>query len=160
MAAEAAGNCQNPLTEADFIASAQDAPHVTEPSKFVATEAAKQELGAPAAPAPVKGPPPGQPRGGGEGTDEELGVLAGLRGAWNGNGFNLIARPDHQHKKTFSLELNATKEVLEFTSISGQIPNRGSEQDDIFFLGLTYLQRAMASKSQAGRKYPPPAPPL
>lgn len=150
MAAEAAGTCPKPLTEADFVAAAEAAPHVTEPSQFVATETAKQDLGAPAVPAPVKGPPPGQPRGGGEGTDEELGVLAGLRGAWNGNGFNLIARPDHQHKKTFSLELNETKEVLEFTSISGQIPNRGSEQDDIFFLGLTYLQRVSEASGSGG----------
>jgi hypothetical protein len=149
MTAEALGTCTTPLTEADLMASAEAAPHFTEPSQFVATEASNQGLGQPAAPAPVPGPPPGQPRSGGESTDEELGVLAGLRGAWNGNGFNLIARPDHQGKKTFDLELNATKEVLEFTSISGPIPNRGSQQNDIFFVGLTYLQR-VAEASGSG----------
>jgi len=146
----AAENCPNPLTEADFAAAAQAAPHVTEPAQFVATERANQDLGAPAVPAPVPAPPPGEPRGGSDKTNDELGVLAGLRGAWSGSGFNLIARPDHQHGKTFFLELNATKEVLEFTPISGQIPNRGSKQDDIFFLGLTYIQRISDAQSNGG----------
>lgn len=138
------------LTEGDFTQAAAQASHFMDPSTFVQTEAAKQGLGAPAAPAPVKGPPPGEPRSGGEATDSELGVLAGLRGSWIGKGFNLIARPDKQGGRPFFLELNATKETLEFTSISGPIPNRGTEQDDIFFLGLTYLQRISEANESGG----------
>ncbi len=148
--ADAAGTCTPALTEADLLASAEEASHFANPSQFVSTEAANQSLGEPATPAPVKGPPPGEPRGGGESTNAELGVLAGLRGSWNGKGFNLIARPDKQDHKTFSLELNATKETLEFTPISGPIPNRGSQQDDIFFLGLTYLQRVSEANESGG----------
>ncbi len=32
-------------------------------------------------------------------------------------------------------------ETLQFAPIGGQVPNRGSGQDDIFLAGLTYLQR-------------------
>jgi hypothetical protein len=138
------------LTEDDFTQAAAQASHFMDPATFVQTEAANQGLGAPVAPAPVKGPPPGEPRSGGEATDSELGVLAGLRGSWTGKGFNLIARPDKQGGLPFFLELNATKETLEFTSISGPIPNRGSEQDDIFFLGLTYLQRISEANESGG----------
>jgi hypothetical protein len=80
----------------------------------------------PAIPPPV--PPP-------------LGLLADLPGTWIGSGFNLIARPDRQNKQPFFLELNATHETLEFTNIGGEIPNRGSEQNDIDLFGLRYLQR-------------------
>jgi hypothetical protein len=138
------------LTEEDFVQGAARASHFMDPSTFVQTEAANQGLGDPVAAAPVKGPPPGQPRSGGEATDSELGVLAGLRGSWTGKGFNLIARPDKQGGLPFFLELNATKETLEFTSISGPIPNRGTEQDDIFFLGLTYLQRISEANESGG----------
>jgi hypothetical protein len=146
----AESNTATALTEDDFMQAAAQASHFMDPTTFVQTEAAKQGLGDAAAPAPVKGPPPGEPRGGGEATDSELGVLAGLRGSWNGKGFNLIARPDKQGGLPFSLELNATKESLEFTSISGPIPNRGSQQDDIFFLGLTYLQRISEANESGG----------
>ena len=69
-----------------------------------------------------------------------LGPLAELPGTWVGQGFNLIALPDHHDNKPFRLKLNATAENLTFTPIGGPIPNRGSGQDDIEFLGLHYLQ--------------------
>lgn len=70
-----------------------------------------------------------------------LGPLAELPGTWIGTGFNLIARPDFQNGKPFFLEINGTIEHLEFTRIGGEIPNRGSGQDDAFLHGLHYLQK-------------------
>ena len=70
----------------------------------------------------------------------KLGPLAELPGTWVGTGFNLIARPDFSNKQPFFLEINGTLETLEFTRIGGGIPNRGSEQLDIFLHGLHYLQ--------------------
>jgi hypothetical protein len=70
-----------------------------------------------------------------------LGPLGELPGTWTGTGFNLIARPDFQHKKPFFLEINGTIENLEFTLIGGDIPNRGSEQNDINLHGVHYLQQ-------------------
>jgi len=71
-----------------------------------------------------------------------LGLLAELKGEWHGTGFNQIWRPlfstpasDH------FLELNETKEVLQFMEIPGDIPNRGFLQIDIELHGLTYLQK-------------------
>ena len=124
-------------------------PRMTEPgaanmtagSQYLETEVERQDLGQVTEPAPVELPVEGVPRGGGVELDAELGALAKLPGTWIGNGFNLIARPDKQGGLPFFLELDATKETLAFTPISGPIPNRGSEQDDISFLGLTYLQR-------------------
>jgi hypothetical protein len=54
-----------------------------------------------------------------------LGPLAGLAGKWSGRGFNVIWRPDSTPDSDHFLELNVTSEQLEFTAISGQIPNRG-----------------------------------
>jgi hypothetical protein len=73
----------------------------------------------------------GQPR---------LGPLAELPGLWMGTGFNMVSRPDFHQQKPFFLEINGTQETLEFTKIGGQIPNRGSKQDDAFLNGLHYLQ--------------------
>ena len=56
-----------------------------------------------------------------------------------GGGFNLIARPGHN--RAFLLQLSATQEIIEFTPIGSPIPNRGSRQDDIEFLGLRYVQQ-------------------
>jgi hypothetical protein len=70
-----------------------------------------------------------------------LGLLGDLPGTFIGNGFNLIARPDKQNNNPFFLELNATLEILEFTNIGGDIPNRGSVQTDLILHGLRYLQR-------------------
>jgi hypothetical protein len=69
-----------------------------------------------------------------------LGPLAGLVGKWSGKGFNLIWRPDNGAQDHF-LELNVTSEQLEFSPISGSIPNRGLLQPDIAMFGLTYLQQ-------------------
>src|SRR6476659_989592 len=105
--------------------------HPNAPTKFLATQVAKQGLSEAAVPTPVEVPPADVPRGGGYPIDAELGALAKLRGTWVGHGFNLIARPDKHADGPFFPELDATKETLEFTSISGPIPNRGSKQDDI-----------------------------
>jgi hypothetical protein len=70
-----------------------------------------------------------------------LGPLTEFPGTWAGTGFNLIARPDFQDSQPFFLEINGTLENLAFTLIGGQIPNRGSEQNDIFLHGVTYLQQ-------------------
>jgi hypothetical protein len=71
---------------------------------------------------------------------ERLGPLAELRGTWVGNGFSLISLPDWHDNQPFRLQLNATKETLSFTVIGAPIPDRGSQQDDITFLGLHYFQ--------------------
>jgi hypothetical protein len=67
--------------------------------------------------------------------------LAELPGTWSGKGFNLIARPDHEGGNDIFLELNLTTEDLVFTSIGGNVPNRGTAQDDINLFGVTYLQK-------------------
>ncbi|HEX3779708.1 MAG TPA: heme-binding protein [Pseudonocardiaceae bacterium] len=76
-----------------------------------------------------------------EETGPLLGPLAELPGIWFGTGFNLISRPDFSQNKPFFLELNETHESLTFTEIGAPIPNRGSGQPDIFFLGVHYLQQ-------------------
>lgn len=70
-----------------------------------------------------------------------LGLLADLAGTWKGHGFNLIARPDFHDKTDLYLQLNQTRETLQFTPIGSPIPNRGFGQDDIDLFGLTYLQK-------------------
>ena len=72
---------------------------------------------------------------------ENLGLLANLAGTWKGTGFNLVARPDKELNANLYLELNQTKETLQFTPISSSIPNRGFAMDDIEMFGLTYLQQ-------------------
>ena len=72
---------------------------------------------------------------------QELGPLQNLPGRWEGQGFNLIARPDFQGGNELFLELNTTQEHLEFTSIGSNVPNRGSKQKDINLFGVTYLQQ-------------------
>lgn len=86
----------------------------------------------PPAPAP---PPPSTP------SSAQLGLLAGLQGVWVGTGFNAIWRPNllSSGQDRF-LELNATRETLEFDPIGGRIPNRGLLQRDIEMTGLRYLQ--------------------
>lgn len=126
------------------------AANMTAGAQFLETEVEKQGLEQVTRPAPVEIPPQGIPRGGGTALEAELGALAKLPGAWIGNGFNLIARPDKQEGRPFFLELDATKETLEFTPISGPIPNRGSKQGDISFLGLTYLQRVNDAFTNGG----------
>jgi hypothetical protein len=77
-------------------------------------------------------------------TLDRLGPLRELPGTWVGKGFNLVALPNGQQKNTplpFFLKLNTTMETLNFTKIGGPIPNRGSSQGDIFFVGLHYFQQ-------------------
>ena len=71
----------------------------------------------------------------------QLGLLAGLAGSWQGQGFNLIARPDHDGGGPLFLELNITAEQLDLKPIGSPIPNRGLVQQDIELFGLTYLQQ-------------------
>jgi hypothetical protein len=79
-----------------------------------------------------------------------LGLLAELQGNWRGNGFNITARPFFQSTPPFFLELNATQETLDFTAISGGIPNRGSRQPDIHLHGLRYLQQVTDVVTNSG----------
>jgi hypothetical protein len=74
-------------------------------------------------------------------TADQLGPLAELPGHWRGTGFNLIARPDFQGDNDIFLELNTTTEKLQFDTIGGAIPNRGSAQDDISLFGIHYLDQ-------------------
>ncbi|HEV3113177.1 MAG TPA: heme-binding protein [Candidatus Binataceae bacterium] len=72
-----------------------------------------------------------------------LGLLHNLPGHWTGKGFNMIARPAHEGdpaKPTFFLELNGTQETLEFTTIGGDIPNRGEIEPTALLHGIHYLQ--------------------
>jgi hypothetical protein len=85
-----------------------------------------------------------------------LGPLAQLPGTWKGQGFNTIWRP-HQvglpgepAKQDRVLELNLTRETLEFIRIPGEIPNRGLLQDDIELFGVTYLQQISDRLAHAG----------
>jgi hypothetical protein len=71
----------------------------------------------------------------------QLDPLKDLPGRWFGSGFNLIARPDHQGGNELFLELNLTRETLDFTAIGSPIPNRGSMQNDINLSGVHYLQQ-------------------
>jgi hypothetical protein len=70
-----------------------------------------------------------------------LGLLTEFQGNWRGAGFNITARPFFQSTPPFFLEINATQETLDFTAITGDIPNRGSLQPDINLHGLRYLQQ-------------------
>ena len=77
-----------------------------------------------------------------------LGVLETLAGTWVGPGFNLIEVPNMNQAKPgppppdkFKLILNSTAETFTFSSIGGDIINRGNAQQDITFMGLHYLQQ-------------------
>jgi hypothetical protein len=83
---------------------------------------------------------------------DHLGPLAGLAGKWSGQGFNVIWRPEHRSGSNHFLELNMTDEVIEFTRISGRIPNRGLLQPDINMYGLTYLQQISDANVKAAGK--------
>jgi hypothetical protein len=58
-----------------------------------------------------------------------------------GSGFNLMFLPDKHDNRDFRPKLSATHETLTFAPVGAPIPNRGSAQDDIEFLGLHYQQR-------------------
>jgi hypothetical protein len=79
----------------------------------------------------------------------DLGPLAAFVGAWTGNGFNTIFRPDSPETPTplptpvggdNVLELNLTLESLAFSPSLGSVPNRGMVQGDTFLNGVPYLQ--------------------
>ena len=77
-----------------------------------------------------------------------LGPLAKLPGTWVGTGFNLIEIPNMNQAKPgppppdkFKIILNNTAETLTFSSIDGEIINRGNAQEDIAYMGLHYLQQ-------------------
>jgi hypothetical protein len=70
-----------------------------------------------------------------------LGLLKDLAGTWEGEGFNLIARPDFEGNANLYLQLNQTREHLKIDPIGSSIPNRGFGQNDIELFGLTYLQK-------------------
>lgn len=82
--------------------------------------------------------------------NKSLGLLAEFQGNWRGHGFNLIARPAFKEKPPFFLELNGTQETLDFTAVSGDIPNRGSVQPDLMLHGLRYLQQVTDVSSDTG----------
>jgi hypothetical protein len=81
--------------------------------------------------------------------DDPLGPLAALPGTWKGTGFNTIWRPHFKVQDRF-LELNLTRETLEFEAIPGAIPNRGFAQKDINMFGVHYLQQISDSTLSAG----------
>jgi hypothetical protein len=72
---------------------------------------------------------------------QNLGLLGELAGTWEGEGFNLIARPDFKDKTNLFLQLNLTREHFKVDPIGSPIPNRGFGQKDIALYGLTYLQK-------------------
>ena len=86
--------------------------------------------------------------------DDPLGPLAALAGTWKGTGFNTIWRPHFKVQDRF-LELNLTRETLEFEAISGAIPNRGFAQKDISMFGLHYLQQISDRTLGAGIHFEP-----
>jgi LysM repeat protein len=79
-----------------------------------------------------------------------LGPLAAFTNTFTGRGFNTIFRPQNpaspadipspQPNSDNILELNLTIEVLSFMEPLGSVPNRGSQQADIFLNGVPYLQ--------------------
>jgi len=79
-----------------------------------------------------------------------LGPLAAFTDKFTGRGFNTIFRPQNSTTPTKLniprpdsdniLELNLTIEVLSFMEPLGCVPNRGSQQADIFLNGVPYLQ--------------------
>lgn len=79
-----------------------------------------------------------------------LGPLAAFAGAFTGNGFNTIFRPQNPATPTplpvpqpgsdNILELNLTSETLSFSASLGSVPNRGMVQRDVFLNGVPYLQ--------------------
>jgi hypothetical protein len=90
-------------------------------------------------------------------TRERLGLLGELPGTWVGNGFNIISLPVHPHTSgsPFRVKVNATRETLSFSTIGGPIPNRGFVENDIFFLGLHYLQIVSDAATNAGMHLEP-----
>jgi hypothetical protein len=82
---------------------------------------------------------------------------------WQGQGFNLIWRPNFNNQtgpKNFFLELNETEEILDFTDITGSgvnvgIANRGALQKDILLGGIAYLQQVTDRGTGIGQHFEP-----
>ncbi len=72
---------------------------------------------------------------------QPLGPLQDLPGTWMGKGLNVVLLPDFADGQIFRAKINTTMETLNFNKIGAPIPNRGSVQNDIEFLGLHYLQQ-------------------
>src|SRR5579864_3710464 len=92
-------------------------------------------------------------RAAGPSTPADLGLLHKLPGRWIGRGFNLIARPARQGipaNPPFFLQLNATHETLEFTSIGGDIPNRGDIEKTALLHAVHYLQTVSDCATNSG----------
>ena len=88
----------------------------------------------------------------------QLGALGELPGTWVGSGMNIIALPNFANKNLplqFRLLISSTRETLNFTPIGGPIPNRGSSQPDISFVGVHYLQQVSDAISLAGMHLEP-----
>jgi hypothetical protein len=85
----------------------------------------------------------------------DLGLLAELAGTWEGDGFNLIARPDFVQGTNLFLQLSDTREILKFEPIGSPIPNRtfgpnpnpNQPFQDLKLAGLTYLQKIHDAQS-------------
>lgn len=69
------------------------------------------------------------------------GLLSDLIGNWVGNGFNVISKPGLDVEKPYVLQVNPTKEVMNFSPIAGSIPDRGTFDPDLTIFGLTYEQQ-------------------
>ena len=104
---------------------------------------------APVPPAPVHPAPPA-PAPAPVQSATSLGALQALIGTWQGTGFNVIWRPHNGGGSDHFLELNATRETIEFVEIPGDIPNRGLLQGDISMRGLRYLQQIQDATTGSG----------
>ncbi len=71
----------------------------------------------------------------------DLGLMNEMIGHWEGEGFNLIARPDFSGRANLYLQLNRTHESIEVTPIGSPVPNRACGCDGIDLYGLTYLHK-------------------
>jgi hypothetical protein len=73
------------------------------------------------------------------------GGIGNFPGTWTGRGFNLIWRPHFSAPgapaSDHFLQLNLTSESIEFASVGGPVPNRGSNEKDIAIYAIRYLQQ-------------------
>jgi hypothetical protein len=73
-----------------------------------------------------------------------------LAGAWHGEGFNLVARPNFDDDANLFLALNLTRETLKFDPMLSPIQNRGSAQPSIELFGLTYQHQIVDATTGGG----------
>jgi hypothetical protein len=88
---------------------------------------------------------------------DALGPLAGLAGNWVGQGFNVIWRPHplQPSGQDRFLELNVTREHLDFGPALQEIPNRGLLQPNISLAGLHYLQQIADANTNTNQHFEP-----